>query len=159
MYKIYKKQSAFGLIETILASGILIVVVGALALISSVVLKSSRQTSEDLMANYLIYDVFESARQIRGTNYIDEDPNTSWDNGLVAGNKKLNFTDPLKPIFVDDVSGNGENLPLKRNIVYTRKINLEKIPTDKIKITVTILWGSGKQRKSAIILTNYEQGF
>ncbi|PIP51609.1 hypothetical protein COY43_00565 [Candidatus Berkelbacteria bacterium CG_4_10_14_0_8_um_filter_35_9_33_8] len=156
MFIINKKKSAFGLIETIIASGILIVVVGALALVSSVVLKSSRQTSEDLMANYLIYEVFESARQIRGTNYIDENSDTSWDNGLTIGDVKLNFADPLIPSFGVSTE---EKINDVRGIDYTRKINLKKISTDKIKITVTITWGDSKERKSAIILTNYEQGF
>ena len=171
MKKIINKNQAFGLIETIMASGIIVVVVGAMTLVSSIVLKSSRQTSEDLMANYLIHEVFESARQIRGTNYIDQDPETGWDNGLLLGYVKLIWEE------VNDESGNvlfekpefelssdlGEKLPKERGrgIEYNRKIKISKVSesNDKKKVEVVISWQGGKHRQSSIILTNYEQGF
>lgn len=79
-------SKAFGLVETLIASAIIIVVVFALTAVSSITLAGTRRTQEHAQAMNLAQEGIEVARQIRDTNWIDSDRTTSW-NKLVATNQ------------------------------------------------------------------------
>jgi len=87
-----KKKNAFGLIETLIACAILIILIGALLSLNVIITRSilfSKQRSE---AYYLAQGGIESVRQIRDTNLIDGNAETNW-NSLICDNGSASTRD------------------------------------------------------------------
>jgi len=88
MKKISKTKNGFGLIETLIACAILIILVGALMVLNVVITNSIIFTKERLVAYNLAQEGIETTRQIRSTNLIDGDDKTNW-NFFVCKNGRV----------------------------------------------------------------------
>ena len=93
-----KKKNAFGLIETLIACAILIIVIGALMALNVIITNSIIFSKQRAVAYNLAQSAVESAIEIRDSNYIDGNDATGW-NSLIcdAGSSS--------PIKIPDLSG------------------------------------------------------
>ena len=71
-------QKGFGLIEVLLASLVIITVIMALIYVGRLAISNSSEAQRRTQATYLAQEAMESVRQIRDSNYIDNDVATSW---------------------------------------------------------------------------------
>ena len=74
---------AFGLIETLIACAILIIITGALLALNVVITNGVLFSKQRAQAYNLAQEGIESVKQIRNTNYLDGDSRTNW-NSLVC---------------------------------------------------------------------------
>ncbi|TSC92856.1 MAG: hypothetical protein CEN91_352 [Candidatus Berkelbacteria bacterium Licking1014_85] len=154
----FKKQSGFGLVETLVATGILTIVIGATVSLTTMTLKNSSTISNEIVANHLIIEVFEAARQIRNTNYIDEKPGTDWDNGLANGTYGDINIDSLTnkiSLIPSEIIINLNNINFSRKCVITDSGDVKTIKCDISWLENT----RAKSKTASYILTNYEQDF
>lgn len=77
---VYKK--AFGILEVMIASTIIIIVLSALTSVGRSTLRSSETIQERTQASYLAQEGIEIVRQMRDSNWIDGRSDTQW-NSLV----------------------------------------------------------------------------
>lgn len=73
-----KKFKGFGLIETLVACAILMIICGALLTINLIITKNIAFARGRAVAYNLSQEAIESARQIRDSNLIDSNQSTSW---------------------------------------------------------------------------------
>lgn len=71
-------KKSFGLIETLIACAILIIISGAVMAINVVINNNIQFTRERAHAYYRAVEAIEAVRNIRDSNYIDSDDGTSW---------------------------------------------------------------------------------
>ena len=130
-----KKSKAFGLIETLVACAILIVITGALLAINVMIMADITFSKNRAAAFNLAQEAIESARQIRDTNLIDSDQKTNWDTFVcdqsTAPNLKRPSTSAAKQYYtvsagrfsacyggnfrialIPDQTGKGEDIPV-----------------------------------------------
>jgi len=102
-----KKQAGFGLVETLIASTIIVSVIASFVFVSQGVLTATGRTADRLQATSLAAEGIEVVRQLRDTNWIDQDNNTDWGkwetsslSQYVVPRKEYmtNFTDPSVPV-------------------------------------------------------------
>jgi len=148
------KQSGFSLVEVLVSLMILIMVVAAIASLSVGVIRTSQISKQEIQAYGYAQEQLELAKQIRNTNLIDQDSNTTWKTGLNSG--------------VYYVKNDGENWKLmagKDNIVssvnetrYKKWLEIDRTEEafgeDIIKLTSVITWKE-KTRNREIRLVTY----
>lgn len=119
-----KKLKAFGLIETLVACAILIVITGALLAINVMIMADITFSKNRAVAFNLAQEAIESARQIRDTNLIDSDQKTNWDtfvcNQSTPPNLKRPSTSAAKQYYIVSAG--------KFSACYGDKIRLALIP-------------------------------
>lgn len=148
-----RNKKGFGIIEVLIASTIVIVILGALTAVGRSALRGSDTIQERTQAAYLAQEGIEIVRQIRDTNWIDLDNTTSWDS-LVWNNDMFDIVSrgrsygiQFKKLKVDNsslyrfglVSDSVESIMLD-NINYQRTISIgntdsllpDKSDTEKI---------------------------
>jgi len=76
-------KSAFGLIETLIACAVLIIVIGALMTLNVIITNSIIFSKQRAVAYNLAQSAVESAIEIRDSNYIDGNDATGW-NSLIC---------------------------------------------------------------------------
>ena len=80
-----KSRKSFGLIETLIACAILIMIAGAVLAINVILNNNLQFTRERAHAYYRAMETIEAVRITRDTNYVDGDDSTNW-NSLVCNN-------------------------------------------------------------------------
>ena len=78
-----KTNRAFGLIETLIACAILIIVTGALLALNVIITNGIFFSKQRAQAYNLAQEGIESVKQIRNSNFVDGNSNTLW-NSLVC---------------------------------------------------------------------------
>lgn len=86
-----KNKKAFGLIETLIACAILIMITGSLLTINVITNRNIRYVRHRAQAYNLASEGIETVRQIRETNSIDRLESTAWNSFVCSGS---NFTTP-----------------------------------------------------------------
>jgi len=172
-----KSRKSFGLIETLVACAILIMIAGAVLAINVILNNNLQFTRERAHAYYRAMETIEAVRIIRDTNYVDGDDSTNW-NSLVCNNASgtiqipaTNGTTKYYPNFNCDAPGmNGKFFlfPISGNAGigrtsfgtdYTIYLTFEKsginpdldggsLDDNSIKAVATVEWSSrGKSHK------------
>lgn len=135
-----KLKSAFGLVEVIISSTIIMIILGAIIFLSRNIISNAQFSAERFQALQIAQRDIEKIRQIRDTNYIDEDPNSKW-NSFLSGNAvptSGNFyaiwptssgtTSYLKPISEPEkVESYPEASNIYNNQRYFRRVKIEDI--------------------------------
>jgi len=144
MKKTASKKKAFGLIETLIACAVLLIICGALLTISTIVSRDIAFARNRTVAYSLAQEAIESARQIRDTNLIDANEKTAWNSFIcdVSSNEKISTprisTDNLRELYListdrsicysadriiiaPDSTSTGESIQIG-GMVYNRKI-------------------------------------
>lgn len=140
------KRKAFGLIETLLACMVLILIIGAIVVLNVIVTRNIRFSKQRASAYYLAQEGIETARQIRDSNAIDGDEKTNWDTLIIDGNnlksatvfdnqnyvvsqKQIAGQDFIRPFLVPSVDGEKITLEagdFSSGIEFSRKIKFTK---------------------------------
>lgn len=143
-----KFNKGFSIIEVLVAiSVILVSFTGALNLINRSMAFHDLAYSR-LVASYLAQEGIEIVRNIRDNNFI---ANQTWNNGLAAGDYQVQYNDlSLKnytgePLNLDTTTGlynyersSPTNVPTR----YTRKIVIEKISDNHIRVQSIVSWSN-----------------
>lgn len=131
------KKSGFGLLEVVLAAGILIIVIGATVTLANMAVKNSVISMDRTQAYNLAREGMELVRSIRDTAWIDGNPTTDWQSGLPLsqdsddsyglvynqlGNKKWSLQKTGS-----EIEGGIQTIPLGQQ-TYSRKIFI--LPAD-----------------------------
>jgi len=176
-----KQKKAFGLIETLIACAILIIIIGALMSLNVLVTNNVSFTKQRATAYNLAQEGIEGVRQIRDTNLIDADSTTAWDT-LVCKDTAPNLVRPsvgtnyklsagtfsqcygtnkrltLQPVTVADI----EKINLS-GIDFYRKITFEQpgvepaitsesvTEQNAIRATVTISWSTSGKNREVVL--------
>jgi len=97
------KKNGFGIIEVLLASLVIIIVLGGLVFLAHNSVTNTAYRLQHSQATFLAQEGIEIVRQIRDTNYIDGDSNTKWNtlyfvsggpvpiNGMIGGSYQVQF--------------------------------------------------------------------
>ncbi len=76
------KQSGFGILEVLIASGIIAIFAGGVVILGNMALRSVVINKHRLQAAYLAQEAVEAVRNIRDSNWVDGEPDTGWDDGI-----------------------------------------------------------------------------
>jgi len=132
-----ESESGFGLLEVIIASGVLIMVITSSVALSRMAIRSNVVSLERVQAYNLAQEGIEKVRQVRDTNWVDKDPVTDWKTNLLPTTNPetvpLNNKDFTRTISIADITDTelGTNL-LTYGITNTQ---------DTIKkVNVTVAW-------------------
>ncbi|PIS07831.1 hypothetical protein COT78_01170 [Candidatus Berkelbacteria bacterium CG10_big_fil_rev_8_21_14_0_10_43_13] len=131
----YFKQTkkAFGLVEVLLASTIIITVISSFVFVSQGVLTATGRTADRIQAASLAAEGIEMVRQIRDTSWIDQKNTTTW--GKWVWSIFSETPNPAKFYDPNFSSGkyflitttNGRDITLN-GATYRRKLAITKIP-------------------------------
>lgn len=88
------KKKGFSLIEVLLSGTIIVMILAATVFIGKAAMQTTTKSVEKIQASYLAQEGLEIARQIRDTNWIDEDDSTKWNYlELVTFDEKFHAVD------------------------------------------------------------------
>lgn len=184
--RIYTSKG-FGILEVLLAGVIIITMLGALVVLGKTVLNNLDYSAQRTQATFLAQQGIEIVRQIRDTNYIDDNSETQW-NTLVLRNggttvKSPDFgTDGNSAVFVSSyasnknilipnppseislVSNNASNV-FKRNFKFKKVSSNFKIGVNSVDennamiVTCEVTWGNDKSVTIEEMITNSHPNF
>lgn len=146
-----KFNKGFSIIEVLVAiSVILISFTAALNLINRSMAFHDLAYSR-LVASYLAQEGIEIVRNIRDNNFIVNQPDRPWDYGLEPGEYRVQYDDLSlesyieEPLNLDTTTGlynyepsSPTNVPTR----YTRKIVIEKISNNHIRVQSIVSWSN-----------------
>jgi hypothetical protein len=98
-----KSRQGFGLIETLIASGIVVMVAASSVGLSSMIIRRTTAFDEQIVGQHLAAEAVEIAHWVRGSMLSDSNPSTIWSSGFLnAGpggtGTPLNCPIPANPI-------------------------------------------------------------
>ncbi|MCX6812155.1 MAG: hypothetical protein NTW79_00840 [Candidatus Berkelbacteria bacterium] len=175
-------KRSFGLIETLVACAILIILVGGLLILNITINNSVTFTRERAEAYYLAQEAVETMRQIRETNAIDSNPATAWNTFVCDTQSQLvspNFSQSygvgtcqtLPARFFLTANNSGENISVGTQS-FNRKISFAASGIDpavgdqnttnanSLQIIVNVNWtmnGRPENIQLREVLTNWKQ--
>lgn len=140
-------RQGFGILEVVIASMILVTVVGAVVAMGSASVRGGITASDKTTAYNLVQECLEKARQVRDTAWVDTDPSTVWDS-------KIKETELSVLSECDDLTVG------KPEVAYTRNVTVgpvawyapgetpptygisaaNKVPDNVVKVTATVKW-------------------
>jgi prepilin-type N-terminal cleavage/methylation domain-containing protein len=148
-----KLNKGFSIIEVLVAiSVILVSFTAALNLINRSMAFHDLAYSR-LVASYLAQEGIEIVRNIRDNNFIVNQPDRPWDDGLEPGEYQVQYDDlslrsytrEREPLNLDTTTGlynyepsSPTNVPTR----YTRKIVIEKISDNHIRVQSIVSWSN-----------------
>jgi len=145
-WRIKKLNKGFSIIEVLVAIGVILVsFTGALNLINKSLAFHDLAYSR-LTASYLAQEGIEVVRNIRDNNFI---ANRSWNDGLTEGDYQVQYNDlALKnftgePLNFNTITGIYNYEPVSQTNMptrYIRKIFIEKISDDHIRVQSIVSW-------------------
>lgn len=169
-------KKGFGIVETLIASAIIMVILFALTSAGRAAIRSNQYFQERAQATFLAQEGLELTRQIRDTYWIDQDNTTNWEtfSSMIGSDRSLNFSEGRYSL----VSTPGIDTTTLAGIKYTRTISFaaNSIPDDVIslhandnsvhnavKVTVRINWNSTLSNSKSIslseVLTNWRPAY
>lgn len=86
-WKMKNRKKGFGVLEVLVSSVIIITILGAVVMIGHVALNNSEYVGERVQASYLATEAIEQVRQIRDTNWNDQNNSTAWNSVVWNGSK------------------------------------------------------------------------
>jgi len=158
MKKFFENKKGFTLLEVLVAVSVL--VIGSVPAFSTIAqtISSATFARDKLIASFLAQEGIEIVKNIRNTNWIQ---GNSWNQGLSPGSYQADYND-IPPFS----SYNGAQLRLDPNGGYSydsgtptkfqRKITIQQIDSNELKVTVEVFW-PGHSYKVTSIITNWWQ--
>lgn len=124
-------QSGFGILEVLIASGIIAIFAGGVIILGNMALRSVVVNKHRLQAAYLAQEGVELVRNIRDSNWVDGNKNTGWDFGIndSGGNNRYLDQDAITDKW-ELKSGPEESIPLN-NVNFTREIRISQPDTSE----------------------------
>lgn len=182
-------QKGFGVLEVLVASTIIITILGGLVTIGTMAIGTNEKIAQKAEATFLAQEGIEMVRQIRDTNWVDESAkNTNWDSLVLnsSGNKvRPDYTTAyyLSQDCFDRESGcilqtaikDDKSRDVYGNITYARTVRFEEVtdlaqdadtnsdlsktPANLLKVTVTVAWLTNQSVSVSELLTNWRPNF
>lgn len=144
-----KKNQGFTLLETLIATAIVLVSVAAIFALGSQSFLAANQSADSFTAAFLATEGVEIVRGLRDNNWLAGSP---WDQGLAVGTYIADYNDQALSPFLDiplrlSTSGffqydTGASTKFKRQIKISNKT------ADSLVVTVTVSWGGGQMQVS-----------
>lgn len=183
-----KKSQGFGIIEVLISSSIIISVLGALVYAGRAAYQNSLYLQEKAEALALAQEGIELTRQIRDTNWIDNDSNTHWNDLVMTGNgvysevlpnlgqkygiSQSRLTDGsyrygLTSGINEKIKVNTDSTEFNRQIVIADTGNLlvnsqnekdKNLSDQAIKVTAKVTWNN-KEVSISEIMTNWRPNY
>lgn len=143
-------KKGFGLLETVLAAGVLTLVLAGVVSLGRISLRLATVNQTRTQAFQIAQEGMEGVRAIRDTNVLDRSGDTEWNDSLSGTNKGVEYDTLNKKWVIASPTISG---------IFTRKVDFDNTVLDEIKATVTVIWtDSGpKQIVLETILTNWRQ--
>jgi type II secretory pathway pseudopilin PulG len=146
-----KSKRGFTLIEALIAISILIIGIVSSFILVTRALYNTNIIQDRLTASFLAQEGLELVRQIRDSNYLNKinGGSINWDNNLAPGTYRISFENGLEKIqspneaqlYFHDDSGLFNYISSDGKLTsFSRKINIEQISSDELKITTIINW-------------------
>lgn len=152
-------ENGFGVLEALVASGIMAVFAAGVVLLGVITVRSTVINKHRLQAAYLAQEAVEASRNIRDTNWVDENPETSWDQNFpqadgVTSDWGIELVTSLDNIrkwqfkqssdYFDSSLNQFEECNdclFERKIIITRNTN-SQLPLDAktLKLSVVVTW-------------------
>ena len=182
------KEKAFGIIEVLIGSMLIVAVLVAIVGIGKMSLNAAEGNRQRIKATFLAQDALEKVRLMRDTNWIDGIPATEWDSA--DGNKitTLLKTSPYILYYNFDTSGvlrkktaatDAESVIIadQPEFKYSRQVKVEKVGSllpevgtvaadyvqtkdaNAFLATATVKWGKDNQIEIKEILTNWRANY
>ena len=135
-------NKGFTLIEVIVSIAILLIGIVGIYNVFSRILTLTSGISNKLVSAYLAQEGIEIVRNIRDTNWIE---GVSWNDGLGAGDWEADYTtgsldDSYDGDFLNIGSDGFYNYPSGIPTKFRRKITIEQIDSNTLKVTAWIGW-------------------
>ena len=174
----------FGLIETLVACSILIIIISAVVALGVAIVNSVMLSRHRVTAYYLAQEMVETSRQIRDSNLIDGNDATNWKTlnyewGIINPYRDvvMNYTTIYQETPVGNrlflgPSGYGQDITID-GVIYRRKIvfapsgvnvpeldTAEKLNDNAMRAIITVSWkfkGVDQQVEIRELLTNWKQ--
>ncbi len=148
-------KKGFGLLETVLAAGILTLVLAGVVSLGRISLRAATVNQTRTQAFQIAQEGLEGVRAIRDTNVLDADRATEWKESLDLNSSGhgVDYDTTLKKWVIK------LNSPTFHNNFFTRKVDFDNTIVDEIKATVTVSWLESGQKSVILetILTNWRQ--
>lgn len=146
-------KKGFGLLETVLAAGILTLVLAGVVSLGRISLRAATVNQTRTQAFQIAQEGLEGVRAIRDTNVLDADRVTEWNKSLSGTGQGVDYDTTLKKWVIK------LNSPTFHNNFFTRKVDFDNTIVDEIKATVTVSWLESGQKSVILetILTNWRQ--
>jgi len=154
--KLHTRAAGFGILEALVASGMIAIFAGGIVILGNMALRSVVINKHKLQAAYLAQEATELVRNIRDSNWVDEDPANEWDDGINdSGANSLKLDKDLGDNW-ELISGSNDYTI--NNVTFTREIRIKKYTADPdplknktADIEVKVLWEDyGKPRDVTI---------
>ncbi|MBI2635283.1 MAG: type II secretion system protein [Parcubacteria group bacterium] len=149
-----KKESGFTLLETIVATGVIVTaLVSSLTLINSSLVSASN-FGDRLVASNLAAEGIEVVRNVRDNNWLQ---NLSWNNGLLNGDYNVAYNSlslsPYNDVFLRLNSSNGvyDYSAGSSQTIFKRKISVLNLSSYEIRVISTLSWQRRNQSYSVVI--------
>ncbi|MEK7096353.1 MAG: hypothetical protein AAB881_00135 [Patescibacteria group bacterium] len=182
-------QKGFGVLEVLVASTIIITILGGLVTIGTMAINTNEKIARKAEATFLAQEGIEMVRQIRDTNWVDESAkNTNWDSLVLDNAGKIVRPDYTTAYYLsqdcfDQKSGcilqtatkDDKNRDVYGNITYTRTVKFEEVkdltqdadrnsdlsktPANLLKVTLTVSWLTNQSVTVSELLTNWRPNF
>lgn len=144
-----KKNYGFGLIETVIAVGILTMVTGASLTLTNAVIRNNIVSQHRTIASFITQEGIERVRNIYSTNLIDENPATIWSDRLIGGASPLGSNYKLScyiggrwfllNVALIGCSTLADTITIDK-IIYCRLFNIVDASTNEKVVTVKVSW-------------------
>lgn len=171
------QKRGFGILEVLLAGVIIITILGALVVLGKTVLNNLALSAQRSQATFLAQQGIELVREVRDTNYIDQDADTQW-NSLVkgvslseifSGTYAINYSNPRIGL-ISDPDGTIGTIKTYDGNEFTRIITFKKPgtlgitgatsdETNAIIVTCKVIWGDKKSVSIDEMITNSHPNF
>ena len=164
MFSGLNNKKGFLLIELIVAVFVIVVGILSVYFVISQSISKIHESSLRLTAAYLAQEGMEIVRNIRDTNWVKGEEN--WDAGLEGGEYEADYDDSslerldcsscgyedLRFLKIDDEDFYIYKHDLENQTPFKRKIKIEKISGDELKVSVEVLW-KYKGKENSITVT------
>ncbi len=158
-----KSRAGFGILEALVASGMIAIFAGGIVILGNMALRSVVINKHKLQAAYLAQEATELVRNIRDSNWVDEDPANEWDDGINdSGADSLKLDKDLDDNW-ELISGSDDYTI--NNVTFTREIRIKKYTADPdplknktADIEVKVLWEDYSKSRDVTInstITNW----
>jgi type II secretory pathway pseudopilin PulG len=123
------RKNGFGLLEVLLAAGLITILIGGAVVLGSVVFRNTQVNQHKMQAMYLNQEAIEAVKQIQRTNWVKQDPQIDWNQDLRAGVYSLPESKTANTWELRTYSS--DNQKDLNGIKFDRKITIENIKADK----------------------------
>lgn len=146
-----KSASGFTLIELLIASTLVMIVFGSILALVNYSLYATTFIQNNLIASFLAQEGIELVIKKRGENWI---LGKSFDDGLAPGNYRIDYQGNMDAVFSEPLKFDelrGYQYASGRATNFARKITLESVSPEHLRVTSEVVWKSRTKAFSVVV--------